>query len=222
MRTTLTSLLAGPPQFGLFMETEREYSCLLPLDVKLESAPGRLTAEIRGIGKTELCLTAVGPASFRTIVALTEGPQVLRITRGSLTDEYAVTITPAAIEVEPLRASFTRPEHTRAWRYPPDSFAHVCNAGGGMEAACARFDAILQDDVGARPFTFAEDGAIPYPTASAGFRLDWRVTYYRYDAPEDFARAGTRLRVFMEENPDLSLYLVNWKNEAYRSWLGGA
>lgn len=218
----LTYSEVGEPDVGLLVETEREYSCLLPLEAELSVTSSVVSVAVRGVGRPEMCPGAVGPASYRTLVPIGAGEHALRFGYAGEIDTYTLVISDQAVEIEGANGRFTAPAVRRFWRYPPNSFASVCDAGDGHEAACDEFRATLERDLAIEGFTFPPGGVIPYPTAFAAHGRDWRVGYYRYADESTFRQAGEALRAFMEQHPAVTVYVVNWLNEAYRSWLGGS
>ncbi len=212
----------GTPDIALFIETDREYSCAnFWLDSSLEVQGRTISLSISGIRVPEICLTAIGPAQFKSFLPVTEGEYSLRIAYGGRTDTYALSITGEAITLQPEQAGFTRTAYDRFWRYPPQTFVYMCDASGANGEACDRFRGILRDQLPIETFSFPAGGEIPYPRSGSGWGRDWRAEYYRYPREEEYLRAGELLRSFIADHPGVMLSVTNWQNLSFRSWLGG-
>lgn len=210
----------GAPEIRLLIETERIYSAL-GAQIHGEVRISGREIIIRADHVTEcsgICLAAIGPAQHGTLLPLEHGDYTLTVTAAGSTDRYRVLITADAIEMQPLAATFTTARYPRAWRYPPMSMVHVCNASQGREALCEAFHARLRARVPLEPLTFAPGGRVPYPESEARHGHDWRASYFRYAGEADFAAAGAVLREFAAEHPSATLVLTNWRNESHLSW----
>lgn len=212
----------GTPDIALFIESEREYNCAnYRLDSELDVKGQEISLSIRGIRTPEICLAALGPAQFKTFLPGAEGEYSLRISHGGRTDRYTLSITREAITLQREHASFTRTAYGRFWRYPPLSFAYICDSAGAHREACDRFRGVLREQLAIEPFSFPAGGEIPYPQSESGWGREWRAEYYRYPREEEYLRAGELLRSFIAENPGVMLSVMNWQNLSFRSWLGG-
>ena len=210
----------GEPEVGLFLNTERVYPCFnYFLDATTDVQERTITVRVSDVIVPVICLAAFGPAMYRTSLPVTDGVYTLRIVNGLATDEFVLEVTAAAVELRRQTASFTRLSLDRAWRYPHQSFATVCNAAEGGEARCEEFRAAVLTAVPLERFEFGEGGEVPYPQSFSNHGQDWRAEYYRYAAEEDFAGVGAVVQSFAARYPGVWLYVVNWRNEAYRSWV---
>jgi hypothetical protein len=210
----------GAPAIRLLIETERIYSHLgaqIEGEVRVRGRDITVRAD-RVTECSGICLTAIGPAQHRVLLPLELGEYTLAVTAAGSTDRYRVLITADAIEMQPLAATFTTARYPRAWRYPPMSMVHVCNASQGREALCEAFRERLRARVPLEPVTFAPGGRVPYPESDARHGHDWRASYFRYASEADFAAAGAVLREFAAEHPSATLALTNWLNESHLSW----
>jgi hypothetical protein len=208
----LTHTRVGVPDIVLEIETEASYPSIsyqLRGDIRMRD--GEIRAAISGVEPCTACADAVGPARRRVVLPLAEGEYPLRFSYGGRTDRYLVAVTPEAIEIRVEAAAFTTSRFAHFWRFPPNSFAYICNAGR-HGPACDEFGAILRTSLELQPLVFPPDGVVPYPDGA----------YYRYASWTDFEAAGDLLRAFIAERPGLQLKLMNWMNEQYRSWLDGS
>jgi hypothetical protein len=210
----------GAPEIRLLIETERIYSHLgAQIHGEVRISGREITFRADHVTECSgICLAAIGPAQHRTLLPLEHGDYTLSVTADGRTDRYRVRVTAEAIEMQPLAATFTTARYPLAWRYPPRSMVHVCNASQGREALCASFLDRLRARVPLEPLTFQPTGRVPYPVSEALHGHDWRATYYRYANEADFAAAGATLRDFAAEHPSATLVLTNWLNESHLSW----
>jgi len=104
-----------PPQIVLRVATNNEYGCMnYQIESELEVADRILRVEMSGrITIGEVCLTAIGPAEYKTALPVTEGSYTLVFARGGLTDRYTLTVTESAFEITPQETHFTRPTALR-------------------------------------------------------------------------------------------------------------
>jgi hypothetical protein len=104
-----------PPQIVLRLATPNEYPCMnYWIESELAVTDSILRVEMTGrITIGEVCLTAIGPAQYKTALPITEGRYALVFARGGLTDRYTLTVTETAFEITTVEAHFTRPAADR-------------------------------------------------------------------------------------------------------------
>lgn len=61
------------------------------------------------IKEPEVCLTAIGPAVYRTALGIGNGTYKLEFTRQGVTDRYGIRVTDTNIQIVTLESHFTRP-----------------------------------------------------------------------------------------------------------------
>jgi len=100
-----------PPQIALIVETTMVYPCFnYSLEGELHVADHLLRVVVtENVRAPQVCLTAVGPAQYRTALPVSTGRYTLEFVRNGLTDRYEVTISDSAIFIKPLQSSFTHP-----------------------------------------------------------------------------------------------------------------
>ena len=103
----------GPPQpqIGLIVSTEKQYPCMnYQLDGTLGVAPPTFRVDFLGtVSIGQVCLTAIGPAQFKTALPVTNGTYTLELRRNDVTDRYRIIVSTNAIDVVTLQAHFTHP-----------------------------------------------------------------------------------------------------------------
>ncbi len=104
-----------PPQIVLRVTTANEYECMnYWIESELGVADRILRVDMSGrITIGEVCLTAIGPAQYKTALPITEGTYTLLFVRGGQTDRYALTVTPTQFTVTTFEKHFTRPAAAR-------------------------------------------------------------------------------------------------------------
>ena len=102
----------GPAkQIVLLVQGDDEYPCMnyqLESDLRVQGNSIRVTMS-GAIKEPEVCLTAIGPAIYRTALGIENGSYELEFVRQGVTDRYAITVTPVVIEITTLESHFTRP-----------------------------------------------------------------------------------------------------------------
>lgn len=104
-----------PPQIVLRVTTANEYECMnYWIESELGVADRLLRVEMSGrVTIGEVCLTAIGPAQYKTALPITEGVYTLSFARGGQTDRYTLTVTQTEFTISTIESSFTRPAAAR-------------------------------------------------------------------------------------------------------------
>lgn len=214
----------GEPVLTLQLTSDEIFPCF---NYRIDAVPvavgGRVDVYVDGVDLGDVCLTALGPASATLPLAAEEGTTTLRIVNGRVIDEAEVTVTEDAVRIRPVRADASVPADTLAWRYPRRSFAAVCGTLVEDAGLCDAFDARLREALRLEEIPVPEAGRWPYPRQSSGHDDDAPTRVYRYDDEADFERAGDVLAAFTRDElagrSGATVWLVNWRNEAFHSWL---
>ncbi|MGH7519708.1 MAG: hypothetical protein ACREMI_00360 [Gemmatimonadales bacterium] len=61
----------------------------------------------------EICLTAIGPAQYKTALPITAGTYTLLFVRRGQIDRYTLTVTQTEFTIATIESSFTRPAAAR-------------------------------------------------------------------------------------------------------------
>jgi hypothetical protein len=212
------------PSIFLLMNTEKIYGCCnFEIWSKVFRVHDRVSVDLQGIYKPWICLTSLGPATSTDALELATGSYHLRFCLEDRADEYEVTVTADAVAVHEVDADFTEPLTRLTWRYPRNSFAYVCGTMTETSWICGAFlDSLLSTGRFAE-FVFPDSGSIPYPLASSGHYYDAPARYFRYVNEADYDTAGAVLgrysRDVLSQQHGVSLYLLNWRQKWYRSWV---
>jgi hypothetical protein len=209
----------GGPELALYVETDRWYGCVnYSIDADLKVHGSDIVLTVFGVRVPEGCLTATGPAySYYPLPALF-GELDLSISFEGVVDGFSALISDLAIEVSPKEGRFSQRIENRIWRYPPNSFASVCDAEGSGEEPCTELNTLLMNGIDLSEISFPAVGKIPYPTNRKEAGRDWRVSYFRLNRDEDFPLVKTAFCSFALSKYGFSGYLLSWKNERIRSW----
>jgi len=212
------------PSIFLMMNTEVIYGCCnFQIRSNLCCVHDRVSIDLMGIYQPSLCLTAIGPATSAAALELRKGTYHLRFRLNNRVDEYDLIISDEALAIHEVKADFTEPLTVLTWRYPPRSFAYVCGTMTENSWICDEFlDSLLSTERFVE-FAFPDSGSIPYPVASSGHYYDAPARYFRYTSEADYDTAGVVLGRFSREvlsnQKGVSLYLLNWRQKWYRSWI---
>ncbi len=98
-------------QVVLLVSDQETYPCMnYQLESGLSIAGHTIRVSMSGrVLKPDVCLTATGPAQYRTALPIAPGTYSLEFERSGSVDRYRLTVTASAIEIATLESSFTRP-----------------------------------------------------------------------------------------------------------------
>ena len=213
------------PDITLTMKTEKAFSCLgYQIKTEMFRSGGQIDLKILGIKPPEgIRLPALGPATASKVLDLPEGTYALNLYYNYAVDRYHLIISADSLQVVSTVFSFSQPEFTVFWRFPPNSFAYLCGTMTENSWICDDFLSRLLKEVDLEELYFPDYGEIPYPRSSEGHYYNAPARYFRYQNEEDFDKAGEILKTYSEDiitqYEGVSLWLQNWKNKSYRSWL---
>lgn len=214
------------PSLFLSMETEKIYPCCnYSIETFFQRLGSLLSVNVRGIYKPDICLTALGPAFWGDFLELEEGVYSLEFMDGLQKNVFELTVALNAVTVAEASGSgvgFALPKYTAFWRYPRNSFAVLCGTTDDTAWIYEDFLARLRDAVDLQEHEFPPYGEIGYPRAPQGSRVNHPARYFLYGEDTDFAAAGDVLRAYVRDViggiQGVSIKLLNWKNESFRSW----
>jgi hypothetical protein len=207
------------------MRTEKAYPYLgYQIKTEMTQAGGQVDLKIMGIKPCEgYCAAALGPATYTRGLDLPEGSYTLNFYYQYAVDRYHLVVKADSLQVVSTVPSFTQPEFSVFWRYPEKSFAYFCGTMTDTSWICDDFLSRLLQEVNLEKFTFPDYGEIPYPPSGDGNYYNAPARYFRYQSEVDFDRAGEILRNYSEDvisnYEGVSLWLLNWRNKYYMSWL---
>lgn len=219
------------PTIVLDLETEKIYGCC---NYSIESAfrriGNRLLVGIEGIYMPELCLTALGPAYASRELVLEAGSYTLEISDGPLRSEFLVEVTDDALSVTAaapatglLLPGLAAPKFSSWWRYPRNSFVYLCGTTEELAWVYEDFLSRLGAAAGLREIEFSAQGELGYPRAPQGHHVDHPARYFVYEDEGRFAAAGAALEAYVRDvigqMSGTSIWLRDWKNRSYRSWM---
>ncbi len=216
--------LPDSPTIFLGMQTERIYPCCnFSILADIYSNASIVTVQLKGIFEPEACLTALGPATYSKPLALPAGTYQLVVVNGSKSDRRLLEVTTSSIRISPSTTTVSVVPSSLTWRIPAKSFAYVC--GTTVESAwmCDAFRDSLLSIPSLREFTFPDSGEVPYPLKSSGYWHNAPARYFMYAEEADFESAGALLKRYAHETignkQGIGMYLQNWRNITFRSWL---
>ncbi len=211
-----------PPSITLMMRTERTYGCGgYSIKSDARQAGNEILVKMKGILPPQgPCPAVIMPANAHFPLRLSPGTYALHLSYRLATDSYILEITDSLIRVRPQSTHFTRALTTLLWRFPPRTFAYYYNQVDSLAALSQKFLELLQKQVVLEEFQFPDSGAVPY------FLLFGRppgtpppVRFFRYQTELDFDRAGALLKSFARANTGSGIWMVNWQNKRYLSWV---
>ncbi len=216
------------PSLVLSVETEKIYGCCnFSIEAFFHHLGSLLSLDIRGIYQPDICLTALGPACRGDILVLEEGIYSLEISDGPQKSAYELEVAQDALTVStPSGAAwieFALPKFNLWWRYPRNSFVYLCGTTEDTAWIYEDFLSRLRVDVELQEIDFPAYGELGYPRAPDGYHVNHPAKYFVYGDESDFQAAGEVLRAYARDvigqRMGVSIWLRNWKNESFRSWM---
>lgn len=213
---------ASEPILMLYFETTEIYPCYnYYLDMKSSIDDQEMTVVFKGIGKPEICLTALGPA--RGQLELPETIKRLKLIRGETTDVYEVDIDQERVQWHLVDAVFSKLVHERSFRVPENSFAVICGTNLQDTQLCSDFNDLILEIPGISEFEFEGVGLRPYPDSSSGHWSNTASRFFLYQEEAAFLEAGEVLKEFTAEhnepNKGNTIAIVGWDNRKFYSWM---
>lgn len=210
------------PELRLRFSTKEIFPCA-NYQIQLTTAfvDDELIVRFESILKPQVCLTAMGTAT--TSISLPENVKKLVLVNGQTVDVYDLSVSESKVEILTGKNNFTEILHLTTFRYPENSFAYVCGTNVDNTNLYDDFLKILSDSLSLTEISFDGEGRIPYPEMSSGHWVDFPSKYFTYENEAEFDKAGDQLKKFTQENirenDGVGIYLTNWKNKSYRSWM---
>ena len=100
------------PKIVLKMRTEKIYGCFnYSIVTRVLRLDKGISVVVSGVSISNVCLTALGPASYEEFLNLPEGEYSLIFSYWGITDRYGVKISNSSIEVVVKESNFTELEH---------------------------------------------------------------------------------------------------------------
>lgn len=213
----------SPPSIALFMQTQQIFGCGgYSINADMRQEGNEILVKMRGILPPQgPCPAVLLPAFARFPLRLSPGLYALHLNYRLTTDNYILEVTDSAIRVRPQSTHFTHVLTTLFWRFPPRTFAYYYRTADSLAALSQRFLELLQKQVALEEFQFPDSGAIAYSTFPHGGTPDPQVgtRFFRYQTELDFDRAGAILKSFAQANTGSGIWMVNWQNKRYLSWV---
>lgn len=174
------------------------------------------------IAKSDLCLTAIGPAS--AYIDLPESTERLVMLNGNSIDLYEINITREKVEINPVASNFTHLKYQTIFRYPENTFVYECSMDKSETTIYNDFLKILSDSLTVTAYNFSGKGRIPYAEDYTENNRKSLTKYFQYENEKEFEKAGQLLEVFVKkksinENTTAYISLTSWKNGKYLSWM---
>jgi len=218
----LNGTAPGIPALYLAVATETIYGCMnYPLEATVRRAGSTTTVELEGVRKVNTCLTATGPALFRTRLDLPAGASTLVIRGKGAEDRYQVTVGNDRVEVSPATGAISRTALPRSWRVPANTFAARCEyvppTVPQPAARCAAFQDSVAALAGVTRYFFGAEATPPSPPFNEGNpSTDERA--YAYADESALTLAQGLVQRLARRDSAFYLSLRSWRNEYYPTW----
>ncbi len=217
----LNGTAQGVPAPYLSIATEKIYGCMnYPLQATVARSGSTTTVEIGGVRKVDMCLTATGPATFRTRLELASGTSTLVIRGAGAQDRYQVTASDR-LEVAPAAGAISHTLVPRSWRVPHNTFAARCEWVPPTVALPAARCAAFQDSVaalaGVTRYLFGAEATPPTPPFRFADPSTEERAYAYLDETAVSLAQGLVQRLARRDSA-FYLSLRTWRNEYYPVW----
>ncbi len=209
----------GVPAPYLALATDAIYGCVnYPLQVALRRSGATTTVEVQGVRKIGTCLTATGPATFRTRLDLPAGTSTLVIRGAGAEDRYQVTLSSDLVEVSPAAGAISHTSVPRSWRVPANTFAARCEwlptSVAQPAARCAAFHDSVAALAGVTRYVFGSEATPPAPPFSWGNPGGDEQAFAYLDETAVTQAQGLVQRLARRDSA-FYLSLRTWRNEYY-------
>ncbi len=218
----LNGTAQGIPAPYLTIATDAIYGCMnYPLEATVQRSGSTTAIDIEGVRKVDICLTALGPARFRTPLDLPSGTSTLVIRADGVEDRYQVTVGDSLIEIAPAAGAISRTSLPRTWRVPQNTVAARCDLSQTSvpqpAARCTAFHDSLAAVPGLARYAFGPGATPPSPPFNVGGPgADERA--YRYATDAALEQAAGIMQRLARNDSSFFLSLRTWRNESRLSW----
>jgi len=153
------------PHLFLSVITEKEFPCSnfgIEHSMSVDESTVKIT--FGEIIYTELCLTALGPASFSEELNLSKGLYTLEFHNKEKVDKYSLDISTDTVSIKSFESTFTKTEQTTNKRTPKNLLRADCYynstwTSDPKDDYCEKF--FSEIETFAEPFIVAEEGRKP-------------------------------------------------------------
>jgi len=189
----------------------------------VETNPGAVRFSNEGIVIPGIVKDALGPACSRSYFIAPNGSYEFTFTKGDSSDIYMVGINDSSITIAPQTEYITHPTHRVYWRYRPNSFALYCGTLAETSYLCDDIVDSLVAHLDLKEFYYPDSGMAAYARTSMGHYYDAPARFFLYHRESDFSDAGRILEKFVKARQSelygVGIWIVNWQQEKYMSWL---
>jgi len=201
------------PRIVLAVSTAKEFGCLgFYIDHDLWLARDTLYLELHGVTTgSDLCMTAMGPASLSRELPLRNGRLPLLVSYRGNSDRLRLDISDSATIVTGLDSGVVEADERPRWRSPRNSFYLACSDRGG--GFCDDVRRWLVRQPGISPNSFPAGGINPYRPED--YAAEGRI-FYRYDKPRSFEllrQCFASMEDQIREAVGVSVGLETWRGE---------
>ncbi len=204
------------PALGFY--TNELFSCKNNLLYQyLESTATSITVTFRGYRANDSCTGGSSPASSLIPLYQNNGTYDLNLKYKDAEDHYKLTITDSTLSVVPDETfTFSTPNNTMYWKYPPYSFAIFSGTQFGADSLYTQLFDSLEQNFDFTEFTFPDSGLTPYPDSLSGFEVNYPTRFFKYEDVQNVYRAGAFIREFgvnkIADRDHNRFILLDWVN----------
>lgn len=182
-------------QHELQLITEHIYPCCnFSIVVNESLGSSSIELEIDSIYQPSVCLTALGPATYRGKINLEEkSSTMLSFLNGNVSNKFTVEVSDSLIHITSIEDSYIKVFGNYIWRFKENSFVYSC---GTMDETIWIYDS-FRDSIlaiqGITQFYYPDSGRIPYPRKPMGHYVDHPCLYFQYENESDWELVKQKL-----------------------------
>ncbi len=213
----------GIPVLQLGMATRKIYGCVnYRINAETNISFNKIDVSVNGIEEPNICLTALGPATYGTILNIPDGSYQLTIHSVNFYSNFDISINDASIEITSKGDNQVQARYNLILRYPKNSFAYMCGSLPEDSLICKNFLDTLKSKIDLQEFNFPPNGKIPFPTAVDGYYYNAPVKYFYYKTESDFNKISGILKDYKEnylkDKTGYGIWIQSWLNKYISSW----
>ena len=208
----------------LVLTTEQIYGCCnFSIIANQSSSPNNIVLEIDSIFKPSICLTALGPASYRESINLEEnGSTVLSINNGSFINRFKIIVSDSLLYIDPIDTSYVKSTESYIWRFKNNSFVYSCGTTEETSWIYEAFKDSILSLTDVKQFFYPDYGRIPYQRSPSGYWVNHPCLFFTYNSEASWDKLKDMLVNYsintLSQQMGVGVYIQNNKGEREWSW----
>jgi len=211
-------------QHSLQLITEHIYPCCNFSIILNESLGSNgIELEIDSIYKPSVCLTALGPATYREEIKLEENSStLLSFINGNVSNKFNVEVSDSLIHIASIEDSYIKVSENFIWRFKENSFVYSC---GTTEETTWIYDDFKDSILAVQSieqFYYSDSGRIPYSREPSGYWVNHPCLFFTYNNEAEWEILKNMLidysKNIISQHVGIGVYIQNFHGEKEWSW----